>query len=279
MPMFTLSGFADEIHESVDQQLLTLEELDIRALEVRGVDGRNISELTLEETRALHNKLSSCGFTVSAIGSPLGKISLKDPFEPHLALFDHVMQQAQILETPYVRMFSFYDAQNGREQVMRQLESFLLHTPGDITLLHENEKGIYGDTGERCREIMDYFEGAPLLATFDPANLIQVGDDVLGAYALLKPYIAYVHVKDARYADGQVVPAGLGDGHWRDLLDLLRSSGYKGYLSLEPHLADFTGFQDLEQEITIKTDKAQGADLFRLAAKQLKSLLKEDEIQ
>lgn len=277
--MFYLSGFADEIHESVDTQLRVMDELGIHALEVRGVDGRNLSQLTLEETEELHHKLTQHGFTVSAIGSPLGKISLKDPFEPHLALFDHMMRQAQILETPYVRMFSFYDANSGRDQVMQRLEAFLAHTPAGITLLHENEKGIYGDTAERCLDLLTYFEGTPLLATFDPANLIQVGENVLAAFETLKPYIAYVHVKDALAADGQVVPAGMGDANWPELLNRLRAMHYQGYLSLEPHLADFTGFRALEQEDAAKADKAQAQTLFRLAAKQLKSLLKEDEIR
>ena len=97
--MFYLSGFADEIHESIDEQIRVLKELNIHSIEVRGVDGRNISTLSLEETQALADKLTNNGISVSAIGSPLGKISLNDPFEPHLALFDHMMKQAQILKT------------------------------------------------------------------------------------------------------------------------------------------------------------------------------------
>lgn len=277
--MFYLSGFADEIHESIDEQIRVLNELGIHSIELRGVNGKNISTLTLDETEALHQKLKESGISVSAIGSPLGKISLRDPFQPHLALFDHVMQQAQILKTSYVRIFSFYDANDRRGQVMAQLEAFLQHTPAGITLLHENEKGIYGDTAERCLDIMTYFEGTPMLATFDPANLIQVGEDVPAAFRMLEPYIAYVHVKDAKKETGEVVPVGMGDGCWPQLLEYLRSMQYNGFLSMEPHLADFTGFQELEQETAEKADKAQGAALFRLAVKQLRTLVKEDEIR
>jgi len=277
--MFYLSGFADEIHESIDEQIRVLKELNIHSIEVRGVDGRNISTLTLDETQALYEKLTVNGISVSAIGSPLGKISLDDPFEPHLALFDHVMQQAQILKTKYVRMFSFYNAADRREEVMARLEAFLQHTPAGITLLHENEKGIYGDNAERCLDILKHFENAPMRATFDPANFIQVGEDVPKAFELLKPYITYMHVKDAQYSDGEVVPAGMGDGHWSLLVENLRGMQYDGFLSLEPHLTNFTGFAELEQETVEKADKSQGAALFRLAAQKLKVLLKEDEIR
>ena len=277
--MFYLSGFADEIHESMDEQIRVLKELNIRSIEVRGVDGRNISTLTLEETQALYEKLTANGISVSAIGSPLGKISMNDPFEPHLALFDHVMQQAQILKTSYVRMFSFYDAEGRREEVMARLEAFIQHTPEGITLLHENEKGIYGDVAERCLDIFQTFTAAPMRATFDPANFIQVGEDIPKAFEMLKPYIAYMHVKDALYSNGEVVPAGMGDGQWPLLVETLRAMNYDGYLSLEPHLGDFTGFAELEQETVEKADKSQGAALFRLAAQKLKAHLKEDEIQ
>ncbi len=277
--MFYLSGFADEIHESMDEQIRVLKELNIHSIEVRGVDGRNISTLTLEETQALYEKLTANGISVSAIGSPLGKISLDDPFEPHLELFDHVMQQAQILKTQYVRMFSFYNAADRREEVMTRLEAFLQHTPSGITLLHENEKGIYGDNAERCLDILKQFENAPMRATFDPANFIQVGEDVPKAFEMLKPYITYMHVKDAQYSDGEVVPAGMGDGHWPLLVENLRAMQFDGFLSLEPHLTNFTGFAELEQETVEKADKSQGAALFRLAAQKLKVLLKEDEIR
>ncbi|MBR6683112.1 MAG: sugar phosphate isomerase/epimerase [Firmicutes bacterium] len=277
--MFYLSGFADEIHESIDEQIRVLKELNIHSIEVRGVDGRNISTLTLDETQALYEKLTVNGISVSAIGSPLGKISLDDPFEPHLALFDHVMQQAQILKTKYVRMFSFYNAADRREKVMARLEVFLQHTPAGITLLHENEKGIYGDNAERCLDILKHFENAPMRATFDPANFIQVGEDVPKAFKLLKPYITYMHVKDAQYSDGEVVPAGMGDGHWPLLIENLRDMQFDGFLSLEPHLTNFIGFAELEQETVEKADKSQGETLFRLAAQKLKVLLKEEEIR
>lgn len=270
--MMRLSGFADEIHEDVSVQLSVMRDIGIGAIELRGVDGRNISQLSLEETKMLYRKLHQNGFNVSALGSPLGKISINDPFAPHLALFDHMMKQAQILETPYVRLFSFYDAFEDRDQVLARMETFIEHTPSGITLLHENEKEIYGDTADRCLDLLTYFNSPVLRATFDPANFIQVDEPVLPAFDKLAPYIAYVHVKDALYSDHSVTPAGLGDGNWPALIDRLRAIGYTGYLSLEPHLANFTGLQDLEQEITIKADKSQGEVLFRLAAQYLQKL-------
>jgi sugar phosphate isomerase/epimerase len=57
------------------------------------------------------------------------------------------------------------------------------------------------------------------------------------AYSLLRPYLAYLQVKDALAATGEVVPAGQGDGQVGQTLAALTGSGFSGYVSLEPHLA------------------------------------------
>ena len=38
--MVTLTGFADEISQNLDEQVATLQELGIRYLELRGVNGK-----------------------------------------------------------------------------------------------------------------------------------------------------------------------------------------------------------------------------------------------
>ena len=109
-------------------------------------------------------------------------------------------------------------------------------------------------------------------ATFDFANFIQCGQNTLEAYEMLKPYIEYVHVKDARLSDGEVVPAGTGDGQLLDIFEKLDASGYKGYLSLEPHLANFAGLANLEKDAAVRaendTEKA-----FCVAYRALEGLL------
>lgn len=281
MAAFILSGFADEIDPSVDIQIRVLKKLGIRYIELRGVDGRNIVSLTDEETFRLKEKLDAAGIRVSAIGSPLGKISIHDDFAPHLALFDHVVCQAQILEAHYIRLFSFYDAFDERNEVLDRLGKFIDHTPDGIVLLHENEKAIYGNTAERCLDLMRTFRKAPFRATFDPANLIQEKGNVLEGFDMLAPYIDYIHVKDALYKDGSVVPAGKGDADWPKLLERLRWMDFKGFTSMEPHLTDFTGFAALEKEADTdsKADQGQGEALFTLAVNSFRSMLKKGEEQ
>ena len=119
---------------------------------------------------------------------------------------------------------------------------------------------------------MKQFYGAHFKAVFDFANFVQARQDTLEAYELLKPYIAYIHVKDARWEDGSVVPAGFGDGNVELILKRLKETGYGGYLSLEPHLSEFVGFSALEKGGK-PGGKLSGEEAFTLAHDSLLKLL------
>jgi len=85
-----------------------------------------------------------------------------------------------------------------------------------------------------------------LRVAWDSANFVQVGvRPFTDGYALLRPHLAYLQVKDAVAATGEVVPTGEGDGELIATLTALRDDGYSGFASLEPHLIysdSFGGF-------------------------------------
>ena len=140
-----------------------------------------------------------------------------------------------------------------RDEVFRRMDRMVeLAAKENLILLHENEKEIYGDIASRCLDLMENFGGANLKATFDFANFVQCGQNTLEAYDMLKDHIAYVHVKDALFDGGCVVPAGQGDGNLKAILARLDGEGYEGFLSLEPHLADFAGLSGLEKNAAVR---------------------------
>ena len=273
-----LTGFADEIAPELDIQMQVLEKLNMNHIEMRGVEGRSFVEYTEAEAREIKKRLDDRGFSLSAIGSPIGKIRISEKFEPHMELFRHTVELAHIMDTPNIRMFSFYGPEGGspvayREKVMEQLGQFADYAASnDVVLLHENEKGIYGEMAEGCLDIMKQFYGAHFKAVFDFANFVQARQDTLEAYELLKPYIAYIHVKDARWEDGSVVPAGFGDGNVELILKRLKESGYGGYLSRAPHLSAYPGFPALEKGGK-PGGKLSGEEAFTLAHDSLLKLL------
>ena len=275
---YILSGFADEAGKMLDDQLRVSAANSIRFIEMRGVDGSPLVDRTPDEAREIKKKLDDAGFKLSAVGSPFGKINIKDDFAPHLEQFKRGVEIAHILEAKYIRMFSFFitegeNADDYKDEVMARLSQFVANADG-VTLAHENEKEIFGDTAERCKQIYDEF-GGQIKLVFDPANFVQCGVDTAAAYKLLAPYVEYMHIKDARMADGFVVPAGEGDGNVEMILNEFANAPGERFLTLEPHLKVFDGFAGLEggAEMQEAFSYPSGEAAFTAAATALKSLL------
>ena len=279
-----ISGFSDEIDQNFERQLDVASACGVKAIEIRGVNGRNIQTYTTQEAESLKEKLDARGMFVSSIGSPIGKINITDDFAPHFEQFQNVVALCKTLGSRYIRMFSFFvpegQADAWEDEVMRRLEKLADYARRqNVVLLHENEKGIYGDIAPRCVRIMERLYSGHFQAVFDFANFVQCGQDTLEAYERMKPYIAYIHIKDARNGSGQVTPAGWGDGNVKEILGKLKESGYAGFLSLEPHLTDFVGFRSLEDGAVGDKWQLDGETAYRIALDALKGLLWEIDWQ
>ncbi len=281
---YLLSGFADEIDQDLTTQIENLQKLGMHYVEMRGVDGNNLIYHTDEKVKEIKERLGGAGISLSALGSPLGKIGINDPFEKHFEEFKRAVEIAHRMDAKNIRMFSFYvpegQGSQYKEQVFDRLGQFVDYAKAnDAVLLHENEKGIYGEMAKECRELMDAFYGDHFKAIFDFANFVQAKQDTLEAYELLKDYIAYIHVKDAMWDNGSVVPAGMGDGNVAVILKNLYVNGFNGFLSLEPHLFNFSGFAGLERDkdaiVDGETKVLSGAEAFALAHESLVKILGE----
>lgn len=274
-----ISGFADEIDSSFDIQLKVLCELSQKYIELRAADGIGIADFTMDKAKQIKEKMEADGVSVSAIGSPIGKIGINDDFEPHYEKYKHIVELAHFFETPNIRMFSFYLPDENcpgeyRNEVIDRMGRFVDYAKiEDVTLLHENEKGIYGGMAKECRDLMDVFYGKNFKCIFDFANFVQCRQDTLEAFELLKNYIAYIHVKDAVWETGEVVPAGMGDGNLRQIFYALDKLKFSGFLSLEPHLFNFKGFDELEQGKTEEKKETDGVKAYKTAHRSLKELL------
>ena len=242
MSNFVISAFADEIDPDLTVQMDVLETHGISHIEMRGVNGKGLVEYGLDEVRDIKKTLDSRGFKLSAVGSPLGKIGIKDDFAPHLELFKHTLDIAEIMECRYIRIFSFFipsghDPADYRDEVFKRWEIFMETAVNrNVVLCHENEKEIYGDTPERCLDLSETINSSQFKAVFDPANYIQCGVETYPhAFAMMEPHIEYMHIKDALLESGRVVPSGHGDGNIKKILSSLYTKGYDNFLTLEPH--------------------------------------------
>ena len=281
MTTYTLSAFADEAAADLQGQMNACEHNGFHHIELRFVNARSIVDHTVEECRDIRRQLDERGFELSALGSPFGKIGIRDDFAAHLEKFKQGLDLCHALRVSRIRMFSFYLPENEdpalyRSQVMEQLAIMAEEArKEELLCCHENEKGIYGDNAERCEDIVRTIGADNMPLVFDPANFVQCGQSVREAYDRLAPYIRYLHIKDAVKSDGRVVPCGEGDGDLPYVLKRFLHTPGDHLLTLEPHLMAFPGFNELEQEAASIQDTAFTAqeEAFNTACAALKNLL------
>jgi sugar phosphate isomerase/epimerase len=271
--MIRISAFADEISQDPAEQVDVLSEQGIRFIEFRAIHGTNVLDLTDAQHDDFRELLDSRGFGLSAIGSPIGKIRITEPFEEHLDRFERAMHLADFYRAPRIRVFSFYmppghDPASHRAEVIERMREVARRAQQrGITLFLENEKGIYGDTATRVADVLETVDSPALLHAFDPANYVEVRQPIDEAWARLRHLVGHLHVKDYDAKLERNVPAGAGDGLIPRLLQEAADAGYNGFAVLEPHLV----IAGLASGFT-------GPDRFAEAAAALRAILEERHI-
>ena len=244
--MAKLSAFADEVTDDFLQQVKYLARENVGYIEPRFVNKKNIMDLTLSELKEAKKMIGDQGLKVSAIGSPIGKVKLDEPFDPHLDKFKHAIDLAEFLKTPYIRMFSYYapegkNIDDYREQVMERMAAKVDALEGtNVTMVHENEAHIYGHTAANCVDMVETIDSPKLRLVYDPANFVwgeKLTNNVDVCWPVMKTYVVHVHIKDWKLGSKDVgsVP-GEGDGQIKELLAELVAMDYDGCLTMEPHL-------------------------------------------
>jgi sugar phosphate isomerase/epimerase len=241
--MVTLSGFGDEISADLDEQLDVLQQAEIRLLDLRGVWGRNVLDLTDDEVVTIRDTLAARGMAVSCVATPVGKAPIDGDFIQQQSALGRCVEIARALGTENLRVFSYYipdgdPPERHRDEAIRRLAALTEQAEAaGMTLLHENERGIYGDSPARCHDLHTAIDSPRFRALWDPGNFASCGyRPFTESWERLRPFVAYVHVKDYDRAARSVVVTGAGDAEWSACLAALKVAGYDGVLALEPHL-------------------------------------------
>ena len=272
--MIRLCAFADEAGNSLQAQIDALHRNDIGLLEIRNVDNDNIGSMSLERAEEMAAILKENNLQVWSLGSPMGKAHLVEgfDFEDYLLKVEHMCKLAKIFGTDKIRMFSFFDAYDKKELVIEYLKRMVeVATKYGVKLCHENEKSIYGDTLERVQELMASVPG--LKFVYDPANYIQCGESAEVTLPALHDKVEYFHIKDVIAETQELVPAGVGDGNIPKLVEMIHDDKV---LTLEPHLAIFDGYSDIDdEEMKNKFHFESNDEAFDYAVNAMKGILTE----
>jgi sugar phosphate isomerase/epimerase len=270
--MFTLSAFADEIDPDPTVQIDVLERSGIRHIELRSILKTNVLDLTDLQVQELKSLLDRRDFKLSAIGSPVGKVRIDEPFEPHLKRFQRAIDLCQVFGTPNIRVFSYYPPEGKdwdtagpaaeREVFDRLRHKATLAERAGVRMLHENEHRIYGDTPGRVVKLCEALAGPTFRAVYDPANYVFCGYDPWEGWQRTKQWTGHFHIKDWAAGEKHGRLAGEGQGRIAEVMAEAVRMGYDGYATLEPHLLGGG-----------PTGGVTGPDLFPKAAAAFKAIL------
>jgi sugar phosphate isomerase/epimerase len=270
--MMKVAAFADEISPDLDEQIRVCKANGVSHFELRGVAGKNVLDFDEPLKKEIKSKLAANGMGVVSIGSPIGKVAIDQPWEKHFDRFKIAVEMAQFFNSPFIRLFSYYPAGGeGKgstdpiaDEVISRFRKKVDYIKNmNVVLVHENEKGIYGEGVQHCRYLIDSVNSPKLRTAFDFANFVQAGEKPIDNWRILKPSTVHIHIKDAIMGSGKVVPAGQGDGDIEAILRDAQASGYDGFLSLEPHL-----------KVAAHSHGETGPELFKTAADALKAVCK-----
>ena len=266
-----LSAFADESDNRLEGQIAALHRNQLSLLEIRNLNGRNVTDLTDAEVRDAAALLRAEGIRVWSIGSPLGKVDIGVDPAQYLDKVRRTCDIAAGFGCDKIRMFSFFNAYDEPERVFDYLRQTVeLGRSRGILMCHENEKKIYGDVLSRNFELLDRVEG--LQYVYDPANFLQVGEKAEDTLKALRDRACYFHIKDVISATEELVPAGCGDGHIAELVSGIREDKV---LSVEPHLAVFKGYAEIDgTALKNKYRFASKEEAFDTAVRALKDILR-----
>ncbi|HEX7008335.1 MAG TPA: sugar phosphate isomerase/epimerase family protein [Phycisphaeraceae bacterium] len=237
-----LSALSDEAGAAPQEQVRALREAGIRYVDLRSIGEHNIASLPVDQARELQQMLQDAGVRVQMFASPIGKIDISEDFQADLDRLNHLGELASVFNCHSIRIFSYFN-RAGRDKGQWQSQAIdrltQLADRADrlgLTLYHENERHIFGETLARVQAIAEAFHGRDTFKfIFDFDNYVQAGEDPWDNWLALRDRTDAIHLKDST-RQGVHVPAGQGDGRVREILSDALKRNWRGPLTLEPHL-------------------------------------------
>jgi sugar phosphate isomerase/epimerase len=281
----TLSAFADEAGDTCREQIAALRQAGLSFIDIRSMDGYNISEMPLAHAAAVRKDLDAAGIKVAMFGSPIGKIDIAEDMSIDLEKLRHMGQLAPILGCHAIRIFSYYNKKKWprdrwqKESLARLGQLRDLARQLNLVLYHENERHIFGDLCDDVLTIGKNLRDDVFRLIFDFDNYNQSGEDVWANWLRLRDVTDGIHLKDSK--DLQHVPVGEGTGCVREIMRDAAARGWAGPMSIEPHLRHSGAIAATGPGgvVNKRFKRMKPNDSFQIACRAAKALLADVGIQ
>ena len=249
-PKIVVTGIADEAGEDIETQLKAHSELGWNSIELRMINGKMLT-VDLAEADFNHAlaQIDCLGLKVEAVASAIGNWSrpIQGDFNLDVQELQRASERMQRLGTRFMRTMSWTRGtateREWRDEAIRRYRVLApIAERAGIVMLHENCAGWGGQSAAHMNEFLDAIGSPAVGVLFDIGNTISHGYQPWEYYQGVKERITYVHVKDCRRnpAGGRSANytyPGEGDAMVPEILADLIGSGYRGTISIEPHIA------------------------------------------
>ena len=172
-----LTGFADEAAPDLATQIKATQELGWQYISARGIDGKNMHDLSDSEFDTARGQLEDAGIRIAEFGSLIGSWSknIKSDFALTLDEVDRAIPRMQQLDTNIVRVMSYAQQPWGENQYeqerFRRLRAITARfSQAGITTAHENCMNWGGFSSGHTLRLIEEVPGLKLI--FDTGNPI-----------------------------------------------------------------------------------------------------------
>jgi L-ribulose-5-phosphate 3-epimerase len=260
---FRVAVINDEISQDFDHACyVASHDFGLLWIELRGMWGKNITELDAAEIKKAIGILQKYKLRVTDIASPLYKTDWpgaplskqserRDSFHADFAfkqqdtLLEHCVELARTFHTDRIRCFDFWrldDVKPYRAVINNKLRQAARRCAKDnLILLLENEMSCNTATGAEAAATLKAIPEPNFMLNWDPGNAATFpgSDPFPDGYKLLpKHRIGHCHAKNVVRKPGgkwEWAPVGTGVVDWVGQLRALQRDGFRFAVSLETH--------------------------------------------
>jgi len=243
------SGISDEAGPSIEVQIKAHQELGWEYLELRMIDGQNLTAIPDGKFDHVRAQVDAAGMRVSCFACAIANWARPITCDPSIDIEDlkRAIPRMHAFKTRLIRVMSYPNDKDHplsepewrREAIRRMKVLAGIAENGGVTLAHENCSGWGGLSAENSNILLGEVNSPALKVVFDTGNPVTYNQNAWDYYQAVCNDIVYVHIKDARIAGGGEIYTfcGEGDGCVNEIVRDLLAKGYDGGCSIEPHLA------------------------------------------
>ena len=239
------SGIADEAGQSLATQIRAHQELGWKYLEIRNVDGEQLTDLSDEKFETIVAQLADADMKVSCFASGIANWATKISDDFHLSLdtLERAMKRMQRLNTKYIRVMSYpndnFSDDHWRDECVRRFKEMGARAEAaNRVLVVENCDGWASTSAHNYAKFFELVNSPNVKAVYDTGNAASHGHtNTWEWYENAKPHIAYLHIKAHTLGkNAHHIWPDVGESCIEETLRDLAGSGYNDFVSIEPHL-------------------------------------------